>query len=306
MTVSSNYLDQVVLLVETLPHISEESRFALKGGTAINLFYREVPRVSVDIDLVWLPDANRSDSLRDMGICFDSIVRSINQDDWRTNAKRVLGHKKNNPKIYVTRDDTTIKIEASAVIRGTVRPSQNMFFSNAASKRFGQLSMQVVSFEDVYGGKITAALDRKHPRDLFDIMILYENEKISEKLFNVFMVYVASSPRPMHELLAPTIAVQEDSDDLRFKGMDAWKTPLSKLIDTGYRLHEDIGSRLTGSIAEFLLSLHDAEPDFELIGFPDAVKLPAVRWKQLNLEKLMRMNPRKHAEQRRALEILFK
>ncbi len=71
-------------------------------------------------------------------------------------------------------------------------------------------------------------------------------------------------------------------------------------------LYADIRSRLEGRIAAFLLSLHDAEPDFGLIGLPEAAKLPAVRWKLLNLEKLRQANPRKHDAQRTALENLFR
>jgi hypothetical protein len=50
---------QVALLVRVLPHVATETCFALKGGTAINLFVRDLPRLSVDIDLVYLPIENR-------------------------------------------------------------------------------------------------------------------------------------------------------------------------------------------------------------------------------------------------------
>ena len=50
--------------------------------------------------------------------------------------------------------------------------------------------------------------------------------------------------------------------------------------------------------AEFLLSLHDAQPDFNLIGLPEAANLPAVRWKLINLRKLMAQNSQKHADLR--------
>ena len=49
------------------------------------------------------------------------------------------------------------------------------------------------------------------------------------------------------------------------------------------RLHADIRKQLTGNVSVFLLSLHDVEPDFDLIGLPRALDLPAVRWKLLNL-----------------------
>lgn len=53
-TWDKRYTDRVQLLVEILPTLAKETRFALKGGTAINLFEHDLPRLSVDIDLTWL------------------------------------------------------------------------------------------------------------------------------------------------------------------------------------------------------------------------------------------------------------
>ena len=64
MAVSEAYRRQVTLLVRVLPFVAAETCFALKGGTAINLFVRNMPRVSVDIDLTYLPVADRGTSLR--------------------------------------------------------------------------------------------------------------------------------------------------------------------------------------------------------------------------------------------------
>ena len=58
------YVAQVRLLLGTMPDIASQTVFALKGGTAINLFYRDMPRLSVDIDLTYLPVADRQSSLR--------------------------------------------------------------------------------------------------------------------------------------------------------------------------------------------------------------------------------------------------
>ena len=60
---AERYLDQVDLLMRVIPEIAPEADFALKGGTAINLFVRDLPRLSVDIDLVYLPVADRETSL---------------------------------------------------------------------------------------------------------------------------------------------------------------------------------------------------------------------------------------------------
>ena len=121
----------------------------------------------------------------------------------------------------------------------------------------------------------------------------------------VFMVYVASSRRPMHELLDPTTPVKENLYDEEFAGMTREPVSREALAEAGRRLHGDIGSRLHGDVATFLLSLHDAEPNFRLLGLPDAADLPAVRWKLVNLQRLRDTNPGKHAAQRAALERRF-
>ena len=164
----------------------------------------------------------------------------------------------------------------------------------------------MLAFENLYGGKLHAALDRRHPRDHFDTKLLYENEGLTDDLFRVFMVCVAGSGRPMHELLDPTTPIREDLYDEKFVGMTREPVSREALADAGRRLHAEIGSRLHGNIATLLLSLHDAEPDFGLLGLPEAADLPAVRWKLVNLQRLRDTNPGKHAAQRGALERLFK
>lgn len=77
---------------------------------------------------------------------------------------------------------------------------------------------------------------------------------------------------------------------------------LDELKAAREQMTTDLLARLDGNAIRFLLSLHDGEPDFELIGLTQAAMLPAVRWKILNLEKLKAQNPEKHAEQRRVID----
>lgn len=170
---------------------------------------------------------------------------------------------------------------------------------------FGFAEMQVLAFEDVFAGKIHAALNRRHPRDLFDIKVLYENEGITNDLFRVFMVYAASSRRPIHEVLNPGASLSAKLIDTELVGMTRGNISKEALDEAWAQLLADIRKRLTGDIAKFLLSLHDADPDFELIELPEALHFPAIRWKLLNLERLKRENKSKHIEQREALEALF-
>ena len=298
------YLAQVRLLLSVLPAIRHETAFALKGGTAINLFYRDLPRLSVDLDLTWLPVADRRSSLRDIDDALDRIAATTARHP-RVEATRVAGGGAADTRVMVREGRAQVKIETSPVARGAVYPARSMPTSEMVTERFGFYEANVLAFEDLYGGKLHAALDRRHPRDLFDVKLLYEHEGLTDDLFRVFMVYVAGSGRPMHELLAPPAPLRADLYDEDFVGMTREAVSLDALADMARTLHTDIRSRLNGDVADFLLSLHDAEPDFGLLGLPNAADLPAVLWKLVNLKKLKDTNPAKHAAQRSALERLF-
>ena len=297
------YRDQARLVIDVLPYVAEQKVFALKGGTAINLFHRDLPRLSVDIDLTYLPVNDRSAALRDIGETLDRIAGRITGRQGYT-AQRIAGGGRGETRVMVRRGGAQIKIETSPVTRGTVCPPVTMTTAPAVEEQFGFAEMRVLAFDDLYGGKLHAALDRQHPRDLFDIKLLYENEGLTEDLFRVFMVYVASSNRPMHELLSPAEPPPAEPYRAEFTGMTRDPVSTEELDETRRRLHADIRERLTGDIATFLLSLHDAEPDFGRIGFPNAANLPAVRWKVHNLKRLMGKDPEKHAAQRCALNAL--
>jgi predicted nucleotidyltransferase component of viral defense system len=299
------YIEQVRLLMRALPSIAEEKVFALKGGSAINLFYRNMPRLSVDIDLVYLPVEDRETSLRNIDEALDRIVGTLARRSPDMRLQRMAGGGNNETRIMIGSGRAQVKVETSPVGRGTVLAPQSLRVADVVEDTFGFAEMQVVAFEDLYGGKLHAALDRQHPLDFYDVKLLYENEGLTDSLFRVFLVYVSASGRPMHELLAPAKASLDALYTEEFVGMTREAVDLDELESARARLLADIRARLTGDAATFLLSLHDAEPDFGLIGFPDAERLPAVQWKLLNLRKLMADNPRKHAEQRALLKALL-
>src|SRR5215471_8054162 len=77
MAIAEAYRRQVSLLLRILPFVAEERCFALKGGTAINLFFRDMPRLSVDIDLTYVPIAERSRSLNAIDAAMKQIAGRI-------------------------------------------------------------------------------------------------------------------------------------------------------------------------------------------------------------------------------------
>jgi predicted nucleotidyltransferase component of viral defense system len=299
------YAAQVALLVRILPLVAAEEVFALKGGTAINLFYRELPRLSVDIDLTYLPIKDRAESLAEISAAMDRLVATIETGVAGAKARRIEGGGGGATRLAARLGSAEIKIETSPVTRGVIHPAKLMTVSDAVQDEFGFAETQVVSFEDLYGGKLHAALDRQHPRDLYDVKLLYENEGLTDALFRTFLIYVASSPRPAHELLNPNLADLEQPYAQEFLGMTKDPVSLDALIAIRARLIDDIRSRLDGAAQAFLLSLQDAAPDFDAISLPQAADMPAVKWKLLNLEKLIAENPAKHAEQKAQLLALW-
>lgn len=299
------YVEQVQLLMRLLPAIAAEEVFALKGGSAINLFYRDMPRLSVDIDLTYVPIEDRAVSLQQIDATLDRIMDSFGRSNRDVRLQRIAGGGNLETRIMASRGAASVKIETSPVMRGTVLSPVPMRVSDAVEEAFGFAEMPVLAFEDLFAGKLHAALDRQHPRDLYDVHLLYENEGLTDDLFRVFLVYVCASGRPPHELLAPPAIPIEELYTEEFVGMTREEIALSDLETVRTRLIADIRSRLTGKSAAFLLSLHDAEPDFALIDLPQAERLPAVQWKLLNLRRLKAENPAKHAEQGEMLKALF-
>lgn len=301
------YHDQVELLVGVLPIVAREEVFALKGGTAINLFIRDMPRLSVDIDLTYLPIEDRQTSLVGINAAYDRLVAAISKEVAGATAQRIKGGDSKDTRLMVTRGQVTVKVETSPVMRGSFHKPQLMPVVTAVEDRFGFAEMQVLALEDIYGGKLHATMDRQSPRDFFDVHILYENEGITDPIFRTFLGYVACSNRPPHELLKPNAKDIEVVFAEHFEGMDVSDTPvtLAKLEEVRERLLADIAGRLDDNVKRFLLTLHDCKPDFDAIDLPQASRLPAAQWKVQNLLQLKQANPTKHAEQRALIDELF-
>ena len=189
MDLRDSYARQVKLLMAALPHVAKESCFALKGGTAINLFVQDFPRLSVDIDLAAINDALKRITASLNGRPGITAIRQENKAD----EKRII----------VNTADAKIKIEVSPVWRGLLLPPAKMPVCERVEMEYGFTTMSVVSLADLYGGKICAALDRQHPRDLFDVLNMLEKPGVMREIFDGFLCYLAGHPRPIAELLAP-------------------------------------------------------------------------------------------------------
>jgi len=180
-----------------------------------------------------------------------------------------------------------VKIEPNIVLRGVVHPTKELTLVPRAVEVFGRsATMQTVSLPELYGGKLCAALDRQHPRDLFDVHGLLQAEGITDEIRRAFVIFLASHDRPMNELLTPNHQNLEQVFADQFEGMTLDPVPLAMLEATRAQLIEHINNHLTSAEREFLLSVKRMEPRWDLLGVPGVERLPGVQWKLYNLRKM--------------------
>ncbi len=287
MPITEAYRKQVELLVRTIPHIAEEECFALKGGTAINLFVRDLPRLSVDIDLTYLPVKGHDESLEEIDAALRRIgARVKNSDSTKTVTQSSPGGQNAINKLVVrTRDRVQIKVEVTPVLRGCVYEPQLTPINERAEEEFGFVEINMLSFADLYAGKIAAALDRQHPRDLFDVHLLLENEGISDDLLSALVIYLASHDKSPHVLLGGECRNIAHDYENNFHGMTEVDIPMAMLIGVHANLRKKIIANLPKTHQEFLASFYRRQPNWSLLGLGDVDQLPAIKWRELNLDK---------------------
>jgi len=287
MAIDERYRQQVELLVRTLPSVAAENVFALKGGTAINLFVRDLPRLSVDIDLTYLPVKPRGESLTEIDETLQRIGKSISETlpDIRVLPSRLAKEGTLN-RLIVRSPQAQIKIEVTPVMRGCVFEPTIMAVSEKVEDQFSFAETLVVSRDDLYAGKLVAALDRQHPRDLFDVRDLLAHEGISDTLRQAFLVYILSHNRPAAEVLAPRRKEIEQEFQNNFVGMTTAPVRIEDLISTREEMIEIVVGQMPQEHREFLIGVERGNVRWQLADLQEVSELPAVRWKLSNLDKV--------------------
>lgn len=291
MPLAALFRRQVALLLRVLPLVAEEACFALKGGTAINLFIRNMPRLSVDIDLTYLPVKPRRESLEEIDAALKRIAKRVKTtiDDVRVEQHQ---HDDAVTRLLVRAAGVQIKVEVTPVLRGCVFEPELRTVSAKVEEEFGFAEVQVVSRSDLFAGKIVAALDRQHPRDLFDVRDLLANEGIDDDLRTAFIVYLLSHSRPMAEVLGSLQKNIVQEYERGFEGMTDSPVALEDLIKAREELVAEIVGKMPDRHRRFLISFERGEPKWDLLGVKGASELPAVRWRMINLDSL---SPEKRA-----------
>jgi len=296
------YADTVRLLLAIVPDVFANDLFAMKGGTAINLVVRDMPRLSVDIDVVYLSwQAPRDAALQAIHRELAAIATRVAPLGVQT--RLVRSKDPGDIKLIVDKERSQLKIEVNGVFRGTVLPAERRPLSARTSDLFGvELEVPILAPDELYAGKLVATLDRQHPRDLFDVWQLYESGGISDGMVECFVVYLAGHNRPTHEVLFGNDKDVAGEYERAFVGMTEVDCSLETLLETRARLRHELWRRLSARHKQFLSGLTRAQPDWSLLQCPHAAQLPVLRWKLSNLETFRKRRPEDFTAQADALD----
>jgi predicted nucleotidyltransferase component of viral defense system len=267
-----------------LPEVAKEKCFALHGGTAINLFIRNMPRLSIDIDLTYTVIEDRETS-------FANIINALANVTGRLqkimpNLKTKL--QKKELKLQISHDGAQVKIEVNQINRGCISRPQKLMLCDRAQEMFDAFcALDIVANPQLFGGKIIAALDRQHPRDLFDIKYLLNEDGINEKMKEGFIFSLLSSNRPIYELLNPNLTDQHQAFENQFAGMSDQEFSYKEFEETREILIKTIQKILKKKDKDFIIRFKRLEPDWSIYDFE---KYPAIQWKLENLRRFKDQN----------------
>jgi len=304
--IDQSFVDATALLLRIVPRVFSSNRLALKGGTAINLYLDDAPRLSVDLDLVFtqlgLP---REEALAAINDEMRRIVDALAADGLTATA--AVAADLGETGLLVSDGLAQVKVETNVVFRGTLLPPVVRPLSDGAADWLrAEAPATVVDRAEVFAGKFMAALDRQHPRDLYDVWRLYERRAFESEMLSAFVVYLCGHNRPAYEVLDSPERVFAEDYERALVGMIRGEVPsLDALLASRARLRRDIIQGLTDSHRAFLVGFFNCEPDWSLLQYPHANELPALAWKLRNLEVFRTKRPAEFARQNARLAELL-
>lgn len=291
---NEQYAKQVTLLLKIIPELNKMPEFAMHGGTAINLFYHDMPRLSVDIDLTYIPFEGREKDMRNIGVLLEKLSEKL--------KKTIPGiqintgpHSHEEMKLFCRHNNVEVKIEVNTINRGVLKATEQYALCHAAQNYFNMFcEMTIVPEAQLFGGKMVAALDRQHPRDLFDTKKLFDQKHLTPDLMEGFLFCLFSSKRPLIEILKPNFLNHESALTNQFAGMSAEAFTYTMFENERKRLIAAIHKNMTPQQKQMIISFAEGQPDW-LYG--DWGKYPGIAWKLQNINKLKHKNPEKYRDQ---------
>lgn len=289
-------------LLNTLnSHPALKGKLALKGGTALNLFVFDMPRLSVDIDLNYVGALDREEMLEDrpkveqaMQAVFERegfMVKRVPSDHaggkWRLTYQSYTGETEN------------LEVDMNFMFRQPLWDVKNM-----DSHRLGEFqakNIPVFNTYELYAGKLAALFSRDQARDLFDShrLLNYENQINQEQLRLAFVVYGAMNRKNWRTISLEDITFTDN--ELKQKLLPVLKPDVVSHQDDvsllGKTLIKECGSKLSVvfplkeheiKFLDLLLDKGEIKP--ELLtkdnNLQERIKChPMLLWKVLNVRK---------------------
>jgi predicted nucleotidyltransferase component of viral defense system len=291
------YIKQVSLLIRVLSEVFKIEAFALHGGTAINLFHQNMPRLSIDIDLTYIPFGERESDLKIIQLLLLEISKRLTQTI--PGIVITLPSLQNEEcKLFCQLGEALIKLEVNTVNRGIIFPVEIVPLCFHAQETFDQfIEARIVPKSQLFGGKIVAALDRQHPRDIFDIhQFLSMNGQFLEVKKGLIFCLLSSN-RPLHELLNPNFTNQKSAFVNQFDGMSDLHFTYEQFEETRLTLIKKATELFSEEDKDFFINFVKGNREDLPVGKAGSndafLSYPAIQWKRYNLNMLKMKNPEK-------------
>ncbi len=298
----ASYMAQVQLLTRILPLAMRNESFALHGGSAINLFYFSLPRLSVDIDLTLVECGQRDHDLILIKDFLDDLKKAIQSalPGTQVSASHSSGDEY---KLFCRNKSVQVKLEVNTINRGIMAPVTLKALCNDAREAFRtDFNAGIVPESQLFGGKLVAALDRQHPRDLFDVQTLMEHQGITDEIMEGFLFCLLSSNRPFHEILKPALLDQRHTLEHQFSGMTDVEFTYEMFEDTRRQLIDTVNRKLSTHARDLIMSFASGAPVWDS---SDYSMFPGIKWKLQNILALKELNPAKHQHQLDQLNVIL-
>lgn len=294
------YRKKVELLLRILPFVTDEECFAVHGGTAINLFVKNLNRLSVDIDVTYIPLEDRTSSLNHIN---EALMRIADKTRRSFRDIRIIP-RLDICKITCERQGCQVKIEVNQTKRGLVCGEARLYpLCEKAQSLFGmEVDARIVSLPQLYGGKISAALSRQHPRDLFDVRQM--DIPLSAVKEGIIFCLLGSD-RPIHESFYPNFIDQREAMGNQFVGMSDIPFSYEEFEMTRGSLIKGVNDIMTEADKRFLVSFEELTVNQGDNPYSKFFDYPSVKWKIKNLQKLKATNPRKLQAEANKLRLIM-
>jgi hypothetical protein len=296
-------LEKVSILLSWLDKATENSKseyqWTLKGGTAINIFFFDLPRLSIDIDINFLG-------------CIDRTELNLKREDFENDVENICLEEKLSIRNKRSSEATTsyslrydsvmgaggnLKVDISYMFR--IPLFQNEFLKAKSAFFQSMKSVPVMNRNEVFASKLTAAFSRNAARDLFDISQFVKNIESFDldKIRLGFIVFGAMNRKNWLEINEETIKINEQEIEhqliplLRKNLSETEKEMLHKDIETSIKRAKNILLPFTDKESKFLRELNEngeIKPEL-LTTSDDLIKKiknhPQLKWKALNVKK---------------------